>query len=256
MAGPSPTERFTGRAEAYAAGRPGYPDAAVTWVVEGLPLQAVAVDVGAGTGAFTAKLLERGLDVIALEPNEAMRAAADDALGDHVGLDVRAGSGEATGLGDRSVDLVTCAQTFHWLDPARFAAECRRILRAADGRVAVLWNHRRATGSTFAEAYEAFARAQGSDDYRAVADRWEDRHALRTMFGDPLPERRVFPHAQRLDLDGLRARAASSSYLPAPGSRAWAGTEDALRALFHFHAEDGVVTFDYDCVVYAGPPAR
>lgn len=250
-----PKERFSDRAAPYAASRPGYPDAAVTWAVEGLPLQAVAVDVGAGTGLFTAKLLERGLDVIAIEPNEAMRAAAVAELGDHVGLDVRAGSAEDTGLGDASVDVVTCAQTFHWLAPERFARECRRILRSSDGRVAVLWNLRRRGGSPFAEAYEAFLVAHGVD-YLEVTSRLEDPEALAAVFGRPLPERRVFVHEQAVDRATLLARAASSSYLPGPDDPRHAASQEALDALFRAHARDGRVSFVYDCVVYAGPPAR
>lgn len=259
--GPDPRGRFSDRADAYVRGRPGYPEDAVTFATEGLPLQARVVDVGAGTGILTQQLLERGLDVIALEPNPAMRAAATRELARHVGVEVRDGTAEVMGLPDQSVDLVTCAQTFHWLDPVAFRRECLRVLRPSDGRVAILWNQRRRDDSAFARAYEAFLEEHGVD-YAAVSARYDDPAALAAFYGDrPAPWRRVFPHTHRLDLDALLARAASSSYLPGPDDPRHGAMVAALRALFARHA--GTVTggvpatveMGYDCVVYVGRPA-
>jgi SAM-dependent methyltransferase len=74
-----PTERFSNRAEDYRRYRPGYPVAVVDLIRDtcGLKTGAPLADIGSGTGIFTKLLLEAGFDVTAVEPNEAMRLAAE-----------------------------------------------------------------------------------------------------------------------------------------------------------------------------------
>ena len=78
-----PTERFSGLAEHYRRYRPGYPPAAIDVLARqcGLTSSAVVADVGSGTGILSEQLLERGARVIGIEPNDAMRAAAEARLG-------------------------------------------------------------------------------------------------------------------------------------------------------------------------------
>lgn len=66
-------ENFTGKAEAYAIGRPGYPKSAIEYICSLVPQDAVLADIGAGTGKFTVTLAERGYSVYAVEPNADMR---------------------------------------------------------------------------------------------------------------------------------------------------------------------------------------
>jgi 16S rRNA A1518/A1519 N6-dimethyltransferase RsmA/KsgA/DIM1 with predicted DNA glycosylase/AP lyase activity len=62
---------FGAQAELYDRVRPEYPAESLDAI---LPVGARRVaDVGAGTGRLTAALLERGLAVIAVEPDAAMR---------------------------------------------------------------------------------------------------------------------------------------------------------------------------------------
>ncbi|MGH7336525.1 MAG: class I SAM-dependent methyltransferase [Myxococcota bacterium] len=70
--------RFSNRADDYVRGRPGYPEALFDAVVAlgRLAPGATIADLGAGTGMSTAPLLRRGFRVAAVEPNDAMRAAA------------------------------------------------------------------------------------------------------------------------------------------------------------------------------------
>ena len=92
----------------YERARPGYPGAAVDWM---LPSGTRTVlDLGAGTGKFTRALIARGLDVIAVEPDDVMRATLAAAL-----PTVRAisGTGESIPLLDSIVDVVTVAQAWH-----------------------------------------------------------------------------------------------------------------------------------------------
>jgi len=130
---------FSGQAEAYARARPGYPAEIVDRLVRraGLGRGDRVVEIGAGTGLFTEALVDRGLQVIAVEPSAAMRERAPKLAG----VEWRDGSFEACPVGDGEAAWVVAAQAFHWADPGRTLPELRRILRAG-GRLSVLWNDR------------------------------------------------------------------------------------------------------------------
>jgi len=135
----APTTRFSDRAADYVRYRPDYPAAAIDRMLAGLrtPPEIVAADVGAGTGISARRLAERGARVWAVEPNAEMRAAAAP----HPLVTWHDGTAEATGLDRASVDLVLCAQAFHWFRPPEAVAEFARILRPG-GRLAIVWNRR------------------------------------------------------------------------------------------------------------------
>ena len=161
------TDRFTGRAGAYAAGRPGYPAASIDVLFEGLgdPREVVAADLGAGTGISSRLLAERGATVLALEPNAAMREAAQP----HARVQWLPGTAEATGLGEASIDLVTAFQAFHWFDHARALREMVRILRPG-GRAAVVYNERDERDPFTAAYGELGAQYQTDETERRRAD--------------------------------------------------------------------------------------
>lgn len=134
---------FTGLAENYSKYRPGYAPSvrdAILGLFDRPAADLEAADVGAGTGIWTRILAERVKHVTAVEPNDDMRRFG---IADSRGLPVsfKAGSGEATGLADASVDLVSMASSFHWVDFERGTAEFHRILKPG-GRFVALWNPR------------------------------------------------------------------------------------------------------------------
>lgn len=236
-----PTERFSDRAVRYARARPSYPPAAVDLVLEGLgdPGRVVAADVGAGTGLSARLLAERGVRVIAVEPNSAMREAA----GHHPRIGWRDGKAEATGLPDGSVDLVLAAQAYHWFDEARALAEFHRILKPG-GRLALLWNERDESDEFTRGYYERVFEAAGPG-HRTLAD-WSldpDRVAASGLFERPsLCER---PNRQPLDEEGLLDRALSASYVPLSGP-AHVRLVAALRDLHRrFRDSEGRVALAY-----------
>jgi ubiquinone/menaquinone biosynthesis C-methylase UbiE len=137
----------------------------------------VVADLGSGTGISTEPFLRLGCTVHAVEPNDAMRAAAEELLSGHPELRSVAGTAEATTLPGRSVDLVAAGQAFHWFRPDFARAEIARILRPG-GRVALFWNRRR-EDTAFGEAYEALLRRYGTDyaavDHKNVGEEVLDR---------------------------------------------------------------------------------
>jgi SAM-dependent methyltransferase len=129
---------FGAAAELYEAARPPYVDAAVAWVVERLP-SGRFLDLAAGTGKLTRQLRDHGVDdVVAVEPDPAMRRTFERVL---PGLQLLDGSAEAIPLPDGSVDAVTVGQAFHWFDRERALAELHRVTRPGGG-FALLWNKR------------------------------------------------------------------------------------------------------------------
>lgn len=246
-----PTRRFSDRVAHYVRYRPGYPEALLGALEEGAGLgpESAAADVGSGTGISTELLLRAGGEVFAVEPNAEMRAAAEARLSAEPRFRSVAGTAEATGLPDGSVDLVAAGQAFHWFDRERFRAECRRILRAG-GRVALFWNSRRTDSTPFLRAYEDLLRRFGTD-YERVDHLRLGPADFEPFFGGPY-ESRSFPNEQVFDLEGLRGRLLSSSYTPGPGHPDHEPMLAELRGLFDRHQEDGRVRFEYDTELHVG----
>jgi SAM-dependent methyltransferase len=254
---PSPadaTQRFSDRVADYAAHRPRYPAAAYGFLRErvGLRRGSAVADVGSGTGIFSEPLIDMGCVVYGVEPNEAMRREAErDLAPRHPSFHSVAGTAEATTLPDRSVDLVVAAQAFHWFDPLKAAAECRRILRPG-APAAMVWNKRQTDASPFLRDYEALLNEFGTD-YAAVRhDRMEPTR-LAQFFSHGY-NRVAFANAQHLDRAGLRGRLLSSSYTPAAGDPRRAPMIAATDRLFDRHQRDGTVSIDYETELYLGVP--
>lgn len=245
-------ERFSSRVDDYVKYRPGYPAELVPLLAReaGLRPGAVVADLGAGTGILSQMLLDAGAVVHAVEPNEAMRAAAERALGARPGFSAVAGSAEATSLPDASVDIVTAAQAFHWFEPVGTRRELARILRPG-GSIVLLWNARRTAGTPFLDAYEALLLRFGTDYARVRHDNVGDE-GVAAFFAPEEPKRFVLANAQVLDRDGLRGRLRSSSFTPEEGDPRHGPMMEELDALFVRHAEGGVVTIPYDTIVYVG----
>ncbi len=113
--------------------RPGPPEDAVAWLLPE-PVGTVA-DLGAGTGALTRLLVEHADRVVAVEPDDRMRAVLAD---EGAGVSPVDGRGESLPLADGSVDAVLASSSWHWMDPAATLAEVRRVL-VPGGLVGVMW---------------------------------------------------------------------------------------------------------------------
>jgi SAM-dependent methyltransferase len=178
----------------YERGRPSYPAAAVDWL---LPAGARRVlDLGAGTGKLTRALLNRGLEVTAVDPSEEMLAELRRVL---PGVPALAGGAEAIPLPDRSVDAVVVGQAWHWVDTGRAVPEVARVLTPG-GRLGLIWN----------------VRDGRADWVRRVGEILDDRMVRPAAdVGPPFGtvETRDFPWTHQIRPDQLLDLVASRSYV-------------------------------------------
>src|SRR4051812_34508210 len=138
------TERgssFGAVAAAYAAWRPGYPDDVVAFLVGGDEAHSVPrriLDLGAGTGLLTERLVAVGHDVVAADTSADMLAELTARLPD---VPTLVAGAEQLPLPDDDVDGIVAAQAAHWFDPVPAAREFARVLRPG-GAVGFVWNTR------------------------------------------------------------------------------------------------------------------
>lgn len=129
-----------------------------------------ALDLGAGTGLLSRALADRGLEVVAAEPNPAMRQELVTAS---PGVEVIAAGAEELDIATDSIALVTAGQAYHWFELPQALPEIHRVLLPG-GHFAVLW-----------------LRAELSDPLQGRIDALADRLMVRTRYpgarpGEPL----------------------------------------------------------------------
>lgn len=189
---PAAQQGFEKEAQAYARGRPDYPQALSDWLqspVGAGPGRQVA-DVGAGTGKFTALLARTGAQVTAVEPVDAMRAQIAALQLD--GVRALPGTAQALPFADGALDAVVCAQAFHWFASREALDEFHRVLRPG-GRLALVWNVRDESVDWVA-ALTAIITPHEGDAPRFHKGDW--RHAFpHPGFGPLLEERFAHAHA-------------------------------------------------------------
>jgi SAM-dependent methyltransferase len=198
---------FGGVAAHYERYRPGPPPAAVDWI---LPARvSTVVDLGAGTGALARLLVERADEVIAVEPDDRMRAVLADTV---PGARAVAGRGESMPLPDGSVDAVVASSSWHWMDPVPTLHEVARVL-VPGGTLAALWSGPDPESPFLAQA-QALLGGGGAvplDEQeqtvlsRALNDRSATVQALEIPPGVPFeqPEQTVITWDVSLDTDEL-----------------------------------------------------
>jgi ubiquinone/menaquinone biosynthesis C-methylase UbiE len=124
--------QFSSVADVYERGRPDYPPAVVGALAAELAIAPGrrVLDLGAGTGKLTRALVAFGMDVVAVEPQSALREVLAAAIGSER---VQDGMAEEIPLPDQSVAAVTVADAFHWFDQSAALTEIRRVLDPRGG---------------------------------------------------------------------------------------------------------------------------
>jgi SAM-dependent methyltransferase len=146
---------FGAVASQYERFRPGPPAGAVDWL---LPTHVGrVVDLGAGTGALTRLLIGRADEVIAVEPDDRMRAVLHEHVPDATTLPGRA---ESMPIADGSADAIIASSSWHWVDPVPALTEVARVL-VPGGLLGAVWSGPDPEGPFMAQA-RALLAAQNS----------------------------------------------------------------------------------------------
>lgn len=201
-------EGFERGADAYERGRPGYPEAAISWMLDQLGVSPgfTLVDLGAGTGKLTRQLVPSGARVIAVEPVAAMRETFGRVL---PSVEILEGTAEAIPLAAGSADAVIAAQAFHWFATRPAVAEIHRVLRPSGG-LALIWNRRDLSDSLQA-ALDAIVRPHRGGAPAHEWDRWREAVVGNPLFR-PAGERQFRLH-QSVDQQGVVDRVLSTSFI-------------------------------------------
>lgn len=241
--------RFDDRVANYVKYRPDYPSEIVAYLSEscGLTRESIVADIGSGTGLSTRMFLENGNRVFGVEPNEAMRSAAEKYLSEFPWFISVDGTSDATTLNDHSVDLIVAAQAFHWFDPATAREEFKRILKP-NGSAVLIWNERRLDADEFHIEYEAlllkYANDYGTVRHENIAESELTEFFQRSFYTKTVKNQQVF------DFEGLKGRMLSSSYMPNENSPHYDQVVKDLESIFAKHERNGRITVLYDTNVY------
>jgi SAM-dependent methyltransferase len=214
---------FDSVAAVYEASRPTYPVQAAEWLVSADARR--VVDVGAGTGKFTRLLQLADREVIAVDPSVHMLELLRQALPD---VSVRAGSAERIPLGDASVDAITLAQAWHWVDVPLASMEAARVLRPC-GTLGLVWNLRDERVDWVRELGVAM-HADGDQFTDHV-----DAPRVAAPFGEP--ERAQFAWTSAYSRDGLLDLVRSRSYFALMAPREQNATLAAVTELLDSHPQ-------------------
>ena len=240
----SSLDLFSDRTLDYANYRPNYPAEALDTILAGLGEsdKLIIADVGSGTGIASRQLADRGVKVIAIEPNEPMRNSATP----HPRVEFRDGMAENTSLAENYVDLVTCFTSFHWFNSAATLSEFHRILKPS-GRLAVVWidwsdedNFSRNYTRLVENASKYCSEINDREELKSIADS--------SLFTDVRYLK--FPYYQKLDRSGLIGLARSQGYLYLSGAKYEQFIANLDRLYPKWSGEDGQVNLVYKTKVY------
>jgi SAM-dependent methyltransferase len=250
------TQRFSSRVENYIKYRPGYPSEIIEALRSecGLTSGSIVADVGSGTGILTEMFLRNGNLVYGIEPNREMREAAERLLKGYPRFHSVAAQTEETTLDDASVDFITAGQAFHWFDRAKARTEFARILKP-QGWVALIWNERVTTTTSFLVAYEQLLKDY-SIDYEQVDHRRIDDDVIHDFFGSDQCRLKQFENVQVFDYEGVKGRLLSSSYAPEEGHPNYEPMLTELERIFQAYQDEGKVVFEYLTQMYYGQLKR
>lgn len=246
------TERFSNRVENYVKYRPDYPKEFIDYLYShvGFSKDSIIADIGSGTGILTRLLLEKGNRVVGVEPNKEMRKTAEILLEEYPKFISVDGTAETTGISNKSIDYIICAQAFHWFDREICKKEFERILKSK-GMVVLVWNNRKVEESGFSAKYEELLKAY-ANDYKDVNHKLITDAEFKAFFKSGQFKKIFFNNEQLFDFEGVKGRLLSSSYAPVSGDENYEILMAELKKVFNEYSIGGKVEFKYETECFIG----
>lgn len=242
------TTRFSDRVEDYINYRPHYPKEFLEILSNEIDFDSTKIiaDIGSGTGISSELFLENNNQVYAVEPNLEMREAAEIIFESKSNFKTINGTAEQTNLESNSIDLIVCAQAFHWFDKIKSKIEFNRILNP-NGHICFVWNER-STQSKFQKAYEQIL-IDTIAEYKYVNHRTINLKVIEEFFSPRVMRQFSLSNYQLFDLTGLKGRLMSSSYCPKQGAE-FEFLMKKMDDLFYQYEENDTIKFEYETRIY------
>jgi ubiquinone/menaquinone biosynthesis C-methylase UbiE len=235
------TEKFIGKADIYDKYRPVYPVDIIRFLAGIVKSADTVADIGAGTGKFTKMLCHLGCNIIAVEPNTEMALKAEENLQNYSNMTVVMSSAEDTMLADESVNLVTCAQSFHWFDTDSFRRECRRILKIG-GKAMLIWNTEDYSTEIIKEKNSLAEKycKEFSDRESSETPLEGSSENIKKFFGGEY-QTFLLRNDLTFDRDSFVGYELSRSYAPKKGDKKYEAYSSALKAFFESYQTEGKI---------------
>lgn len=245
-------QRFDKTVEDYLKYRPSYPEDIYSLLVNQFDLtpEKVIADIGSGTGFLAKLFLSHGHAVYGVEPNQAMRKAAEIYLNENLNFHSLNGLAEATTLDDESIDWIVVGTAFHWFDVKKTKIEFKRILKSP-GFCLVVWNVRNTKQSVLLQDYENLILTYSNDYNKSRAHEFEQT-IVEDFFYPFEMKTATFVNKQQFSWDGLKGRLLSTSYSLRDDDPKYHDMIDELKIIFDRHQSNELVEFLYDTKMYYG----
>lgn len=245
------TKKFDGIANEYTKSRPSYAKEFIECLFDkyGFAASSVVADIGSGTGKFAKQLLDKGCNVICVEPNTDMRLVAEKELCGYSNFKSVSGSAENTNLPDNSVDFITTAQAFHWFDTKNFKEECSRIIKP-NGKAFLIWN----TRDTDALINQILHRVYSKycPDFKGFSGGTKPHDDRIKYFFDNNYEYITFDNPLYFDKEKFINRSLSGSYSLKKGDSNFDLYIEEIEKIFDEYENDGIVKIENLTVAYLG----
>lgn len=244
---------YTNKAENYALHRWEYAAEALDAIFSAAgvgPLTTVA-DIGAGPGNLSKHFFGKAGAVYLVEPDTAMRQAAETRFGDHSACRILAGRAEATGLPGASIDLLAIGQAIHYFEAEPAREEFNRILKPG-GWLAVLRNY--GTNETLNAAIEEVYTEENGCDPDVIASRpaWKP---IDFYYGAGNFRRLTFPFMDMKTRAGYIRALATASYAPNESHTLYPRFQAAAGAVFDAFSQDGILETPAETELFLGQMA-
>ncbi|CAF1424206.1 unnamed protein product [Adineta steineri] len=207
-------EGFEKAAEVYEQARPTYPADAIQFIKSLHDKPNVIVDLGAGTGKLTRLLGSMGAqEIVAIEPVAAMR---ENLKKIPIITKIIDGTAEHIPFDDSSIDIIICAQAFHWFANHRALTELNRVLKS-NGLLILIWNNSDNQGIEWADNITKYVDSfKPKDVSRYKSMEWKAVFDNQNLFSSL--QQKQFSHKQRVTRDLVLNRILSTSFVAALSS--------------------------------------